>query len=160
MRRILVLFVCMLVISSISFVAADGDHEEEIEEGRLIVEAKTSCDELTDEQLEAVGEYYMEQMHPGALHDAMHEMMGLEEDTEEHEQFHITLAQRMYCGEGTYGMMGYNNGMGYGMMGMMYGFGAWDSSWSFWNFVYIVMVAFIFAIVFWAVYLLVKRGKK
>ena len=150
-----ILFIC-------SIIAVSAQSEEEIEEGRTIVAAKTSCEDLTDEQLEAVGEYYMEQIHPGALHDAMHEVMGIEEGTEEHKQFHITLAKRMYCGEGSYTMMGYNNGLGYGMMSMMYA-GAWRYSfWSFWNLTYMVFFAFIFALIFWGVYTLLikKRGKK
>ncbi|MDP3728919.1 MAG: hypothetical protein Q8R18_05730 [bacterium] len=157
------LLVFLLIFSFASVVVAEEGHEEEIEQGRLIVEAKTSCDELSDEQLEVVGEYYMDLMHPGALHDAMHEMMGLEEGTERHSQFHIALAERMYCGEysNTNGMMS-SGMMGYGMMSMMYGPGYFGYSfWSFWNFISFVFMAFIFALVFLAVYVLIKiDGRK
>jgi len=81
------------------FVLANGAHQNEIEEGRKLVESGVSCDELSDEQLEAIGEYYMEQMHPGEAHETMHKMMGIKEDTEYHEQFHINFAERMYCGD-------------------------------------------------------------
>ena len=155
------LFILSFFVLLLSFpVLAHG--EEEIEQGRELVESKVSSDELSDEQLEAIGEYYMELMHPGSLHDAMHEMMGLEEGTEAHETFHISLAQRMYCGEysSTSGMMG-SGSMGYGMMGMMYGSGPWNYSfWSVWNLAYIVFIALIFALIFWAVFLLVKKEAK
>jgi len=60
----------------------------------------------------------MEQMHPGESHDAMHERMGLEEGTEYHEQFHVNIAQMMYCDtENTT----YSGMMGRGMMQMMMG---------------------------------------
>ena len=157
-NKFLFVLLFLFILSLSTAVFAQESHEEEIEEGRLIVEAKTSCDDLTDEDLEAVGEYYMELMHPGALHDAMHEMMGLEEGTQAHKDFHITLAQRMYCGEGTGGMMGnYNGMMGYGMMGMMYGSSSWSDVWNIWNFITVVFMALIFALVFWAVYLIIKR---
>jgi len=161
MKRTILIITLLLIFSFAQGVLAEGSHEEEIEEGRLIVEAKTSCDTLSEDDLEVVGEYYMELMHPGALHDAMHEMMGLVEGTQEHKQFHISLAQRMYCGEGTNGMMGNNYGMmGYGMMSMMYGSTSWNSFWSIWNLAYIVFIAVIFAVVFWAVYLLIKKEKR
>jgi hypothetical protein len=72
-------------------------HEQEILEGKKIVEGKIGCDVLNEEQLEAVGEYLMERMHPGELHELVHKMMGLKEGTEYHSQFHINLAKRMYC---------------------------------------------------------------
>ncbi len=156
-RRIFVTLVIILLFS-----LAVAAHEEEVEEGRELVESKISCDALSEEQFVAIGEYYMELMHPDSLHDAMHEMMGLEEGTEEHKQFHITLAERMYCGEysSTTGMMG-SGAVGYGMMGMMYSSGPWGYSfWSFWNLIYLVFMAVIFVLVFWAVYVLIKKEKR
>jgi len=159
MKKLLTI-VCAAILL-LSMVAAH--EEDEVEEGRLLVESKRSCDEATDDQLEAIGEYYMEQMHPGALHDAMHEVMGLEEGTQEHDDFHIALAKRMYCGEytagmmGGYGMMGYGN---YGMMSMM-GYGPYYSSgwWNWWGMLNILFVAVIFALVFWGVYKLMLPKK-
>jgi hypothetical protein len=62
---------------------------------------------LTEEQLESIGEYLMELMHPGSAHEAMHEMMGLQEGSEEHKSFHVNLAKAMYCGQkgGVSGML-------------------------------------------------------
>ncbi len=146
----------VMLLLLVSFVAAA--EEEEIEEGRELVESKISCDTANDEQLESIGEYYMEIMHPGVLHDAMHEVMGIEEGTEEHKQFHITLAKRMYCGEST----NYNGMMGYGMMGMMYNVGSWGgySFWSFWNITSLLFMALVFALIFWGVYILAVKKKR
>ena len=119
MKKIIMILGIFLL--SISLVLANGDHQTEIEEGKKLVDRGISCDKLTDEQLEAIGEYYMEQMHPGEAHEAMHKMMGMEEGTEYHEQVHVNMARMMYCG-GDYtsygGMMG-NGMMGGNMMGMM-----------------------------------------
>jgi hypothetical protein len=112
MKKILIISFIVILLLSVNLVSANGDHESEIEEGRNLVKSNVSCDNLSDEQLEAIGEYLMEQMHPNESHDAMHEMMGIEEGTEYHEQFHVNIAKMMYCGEG--GMMGSG-----GMMGMM-----------------------------------------
>jgi len=80
MKKIMLVFGIFLL--SISLVLANGDHQSEIEEGKKLVDSGISCDKLTDEQLESIGEYYMEQMHPGEQHEAMHKMMGMEEDWE------------------------------------------------------------------------------
>jgi len=130
MKRILLVFGILLL--GMAFVSANGDHASEIEEGRELAESGISCDELSDGQLEAIGEYLMEQMHPGEAHEAMHEIMGMEEGTEYHERVHVDMAKMMYCGEnvmmgsgmmGSCGMMGDMMGSGMigsgGMMGMM-----------------------------------------
>ena len=158
MKQTFFFFFFILILTSLVFVSAD---EEEIEQGRQIVDEKSSCNNLTDEQLVAVGEYYMELMHPGTLHDAMHTFMGLEEETQEHDQFHINLAKQIYCGERNYNMIGYNNGYAYGMMGMMYGTGGWNSSYSpVWNIVPLIFTALIFALIFWVLYLLLKKENR
>ncbi len=124
MKKMFALLV--LLIFSVG-VFAHG-HEEELAKGKSLVESKASCSDLSDDQLEAIGEYIMETMHPGEAHEQMHEMMGLEEDTPEHEQFHVHIAQMMYCNKGMAGgmmpgMMGPGMMGGYGGMhqGMMYG---------------------------------------
>jgi hypothetical protein len=95
----------VLMLSVAALGVSAHDDADEILEGQTIVEAGTSCGQLTDGQLEAVGEYLMEQMHPGETHDVMHQMMGIEENTEAHETFHFNLARAMYCGESTTSMM-------------------------------------------------------
>jgi len=73
---------------------------------------------LTEEQLEAIGDYYMEQMHPGEAHELMDKMMG-GEGSESLRQMHVTMAKRLYCNEDAGGMMG--SGQTMGMMNMMGG---------------------------------------
>ncbi len=108
-------------------------HEGEfggIELGKQLVDSKASCDTMDSDQLEAVGDYIMEQMHPGEQHEVMENMMG-GDGSETVKSAHITMAQHIYCGNYSYskdggmmnsgsGMMG-NNGMmsGRGMMGGM-----------------------------------------
>ncbi len=102
---------------SIVLVSANGNNQSELEEGKKLVDSGISCDKLTDEQLEAIGEYYMDQMHPGEQHEAMNNMMTQMMGEEGEEQVHINLAKRLYCNENVYigyGMMGSG-----GMMGMM-----------------------------------------
>ena len=102
-----------ILLLSIFLVLANGDHQSEIEEGKKLVGSEISYDKLNEEQLEAIGEYLMEQMHPGEAHELMHKMMGLKEGYEAERQFHINMAKTMYYDEDTGGMMGA------GMMGMM-----------------------------------------
>ncbi|KHO54533.1 MAG: hypothetical protein QT12_C0031G0009 [archaeon GW2011_AR21] len=125
--------------------SANAITQQEISEAKGLIDSKVDCKELSDSQLEIMGEYYMEQMHPGESHELMHKMMGFQEGSEDEEQFHINLAKIMYCGEGgmmgSGGMMPMMNMMGSGlisgqspaqasmMQGMMgnYGyFGYWD----------------------------------
>ncbi|HKZ33710.1 MAG TPA: hypothetical protein VJ142_00530 [Candidatus Nanoarchaeia archaeon] len=103
----------IVVLSFISFTMADS--EEDFSQAQALINQSISCDELTDEQLELIGDYYMEQMHPGEAHEYMDQMMG-GEDSESLRQVHINMARNIYCGENTsyrYGMMG-------GMMGYNY----------------------------------------
>ena len=115
MRKIL--FVIMVVLSfNISLVFA---HEHNFTETKQFIDSGISCDKLTDEQLEAMGDYYMEQMHPGEAHEIMDNMMG-GEGSESLKQVHINMAKRLYCNENVY--IGYGM-MGGGMMNMMMGSG-------------------------------------
>src|SRR3989338_4473171 len=99
--------VLMLVLLPLASVAIETDEASEIAEGKELVESGLACDNLSDEQLEAIGEYIMEQMHPGEAHELIHKRMGIEEGTIAHEQLHINIARMMYCGVGTSsGMMG------------------------------------------------------
>ncbi len=149
--------ICILLISP--FVLANGDHENEIEEGRTLIESKVSCDTLTDEQLELIGEYYMEQMHPGEEHESMDKMMG-GEGSESLRSMHIQMGKSMYCGEGM--MHGGMMMMGRGMMdyeGMMSNkdysyknYGGWTNMMgrNMWPFsVFGTGFGFIFMILFW-----------
>lgn len=127
MKILIVLSVWLLLLPGL--VAAQEHNLAEAEE---LVKSQISCSELNDEKLEIIGEYLMEQMHPGEQHVAMDEMMGGEGSISLREM-HITIAKRIYCGEGAGGGMM----MGPGMMGGMgpgygYGYGIGAAQLFFW----------------------------
>ncbi len=125
----ILLFVFIIVITS-----AFASEQEDIDSGQRLIQSKTPCNNLNDQQLESIGEYFMEQMHPGELHELMDARMG-GEGSETLKQIHINIARMMYCGErnvmpvnmmntmmnrgGYFGMMGFGNGFG-NMMGYNY----------------------------------------
>lgn len=137
MKKI-ILMGMMLLLTFNLFVSADSDHGS-FDEAKKIVDSQVSCSDLTDKQLELLGDYYMEQMHPGEAHVSMDKMMG-GEGSEQLKLMHIQMAKKFYCkesvdmmGSGMMSMMMGNSGMmqggnkmmgtGYGMMG--YGTGFW-----------------------------------
>lgn len=137
----------LIFILSIGFVYADA---EEFAEAKRIIDAKTPCSKLTENQLEIIGDYLMEQVHPGQTHEIMDKMMG-GEGSESLRLMHIAMAKRLYCNDVNdavnYGMMGagygrmYTGGMmnmmGYGMMGNLgYGYGYW----TFLNFLSLALI--------------------
>src|SRR3989339_1278993 len=93
--------------------------QQEINEAKGLIDSKVDCKSLSDSQLEIIGEYEMELMHPGESHELMHQMMGLKESSEAEKQFHINMAKAIYCGEEN--VFGSGGMMGGGMMGMMMG---------------------------------------
>ncbi len=113
MRKIFFAIIIILLVN----IGLVSSHEHDFAETKQLIDSGVSCDKLTDEQLEAIGDYYMEQMHPGEAHEMMDKMMG-GEDSESLKQIHIQMAKRLYCNEGVGGMMGM---MGGGMMNMMAG---------------------------------------
>src|SRR3989344_9564731 len=146
----------ILAILSLFFVSA---HSGDFEEAKELIENKVPCSELSDEHLEAIGEYYMEQMHPGESHELMHQMMGLKEGSEDEEQFHINMAKAIYCGEEN--AFGSGGMMGGGMMNMMMGggnmmgnnpFGYGYGYWSFWNIVWSLLRIGLIVLVIWLIY--------
>src|SRR3989344_4244389 len=99
---------------------------DDFEKAKKIIDAKTPCSQLTEAQLESIGDYLMEQMHPGEAHEQMDKMMG-GEGSESLRLMHIAMAKRIYCNDysgmadyGFMGMMG-NGMMSGGMMNMMMG---------------------------------------
>ncbi len=152
MRRILSIASVILLLS----VGVISAQEHDFAETKQLIDSGISCDRLTGEQLEAFGEYYMGQMHPGEQHELMDNMMG-GEGSESLRQMHITMARRLYCNEdigGTMGsggvmgmmnMMGGQSGMMQGMMGNRgYGFGYWD----FFNVLYLILLIGLIILVY------------
>ncbi len=176
--------VAFLVMAAATIAHEGGSEENEIAEGKELFDSGVSCDELDDEQLEAVGEYLMEQMHPGEAHDLMHKMMGIEEGTSYHDQFHINLAQAMYCdtaagstnaATGGSGMMGTGGMMpmmpmmrmmpmmsamaGQSAQGMMgrFGYGSYGSGYS--NLVNVLYIVLLLGLIGLAYFWLLKMWK-
>lgn len=162
MQKLLVIMGVLLLLN-LGIVSAITP--QEAGEARSLIDSKARCDTLTDEQLEIMGEYAMEQMHPGESHEAMHEMMGLKEDSETEEQFHINMAKTMYCNESA-GMMGGgmmmgNNMMGSGGMGMMDQTGSMMGSWgsSYWNIMNILFIILVVGLIILVYLWIVKVWK-
>ena len=167
MKKIIYVIAVILLLN-LSLVSAIT--QQEINEAKSLIDSKADCKSLSNSQLEIMGEYYMEQMHPGESHELMHQMMGLREGSEAEEQFHINMAKAIYCGEtnafGSGGMMGggmmsmmMGGNMGYGMMGNYgYGFGYWN----FLNALYaLLLIGLIILVYLWIIKLWKnKSGKK
>lgn len=156
----------LILVFSIGLVHADaGDFAE----AKKIIDAKTPCSKLTENQLAVIGDYLMEQMHPGQAHELMEKMMG-GEGSESLRLMHIAMAKRLYCNDTSdavnYGMMGYGmmgssygntknyggmmdmmlgNNLGYGMMGN-YGYGL--GYWNFINFLSMVLLIGLIILVY------------
>ena len=113
-----------LVIIVISIILASSialAQEDNFDEAKSIINSKIPCSQLTDEQFELIGDYYMEQMHPGELHEIMDERMG-GEGSVQLKNIHIAMGKSFYCADNTMMsgpmmnmMMGRNN-INYGMM--------------------------------------------
>lgn len=148
MKKIIFVVIVALLLN-LSLVSAIT--QQEIKEAKSLIDSKADCKSLSDSQLEIIGEYEMELMHPGESHELMHKMMSLAEGSEAEKRFHINMAKKMYCNEGT-GMMsgGMMNMMmggniGYGMMGNYgYGFGYWN----FLNVLYVTLLTGLIILVF------------
>ena len=108
MKKIVSLSVLFLILS-LSTISVYAVSQDELNQAKALIDSNISCNQLTNDQLEIMGEYYMEQMMPGEAHERAHQMMGLTEGSEAEEQFHINMAKRIYCGENVGGGMMGNN---------------------------------------------------
>ena len=156
-------FAILLLLSTVAI--ADEGHPglTELEQGEAILNAQIPCEDLSEVQLEQVGDYIMEQMHPGEAHEIMDEQLG-GHGSQTLKQAHINMAQVHYC-RGSQGMgMMRNNfqqnvggtnmmwGTGYPMMGS----GGWLWMGLFWL-LWIAIAAFVFGIIFWWTKKLMKK---
>src|SRR3989344_6808520 len=121
-KTLSILIMALLILPGLVLAA------EEFTITKQLIDSRANCDNLNDEQLESMGDYYMEQMHPGQAHEFMDSMMG-GEGSESLKLVHINMAKRIYCNEDVYigyGMMSNMMGRGFsrggGMMGMMGGY--------------------------------------
>ncbi len=142
MKKIIFVLIAVLLLS---FGLVNAVTQQEINKAKNLIDSKIDCESLSDSQLEIIGEYYMEQMHPGEAHELMHKMMGLKEGSGAEEQFHINMAKTMYCDENTGGMMGG------GIMGnypRVYGYG----NYGYWNIMWILLPITVIFLIAWFVY--------
>jgi len=155
---LVILFVSGVLVFNIilsSFVSA----HENFNETKMLIDSNISCDKLDDEQLNEIGDYYMEQMHPGESHELMHQMMG-GEDSEFVKEMHINMAKNIYCKENT-GMMGSGCGMmGSGMMkgNMMYG-NMMQGNYYNWNIYSVLYLILILGLIVIVVLIIIKLTK-
>lgn len=114
MKKAIIGIILVTLLAMFVF-AAEAD---EIAEGKQLVDSKIACDKLSEDQLEVIGEYFMEQMHPSESHESMNKMMVSMMGEEGEVQMHVQLARAIYCGEKTQGMemMPMMGMMGPGMM--------------------------------------------
>ncbi len=162
MKNAFFFLVALLALPGSAIAAEEHDFSDAV----FLIESKVSCDELSDDELEMIGDYYMEQMHPGDAHAAMDEMMG-GEGSESLRQVHISLGRRFYCGEQSAmsaGMMNMMMGRGMDIFGggtMMNGFGMMGTfGMGLAGVFYFVLGAFVFSLIFWWTYTLVAKPKK
>ncbi|MBI3412804.1 MAG: hypothetical protein HY051_01855 [Candidatus Aenigmarchaeota archaeon] len=165
MKKIL-LVISLVLLLNLGLAGAIAN--QEINKARDLIDPKVGCDKMTNEQLEIIGEYYMEQMRPGESHGLMHKMMGLEEGSEAEKQFHVIMARIFYCNEVGAGSSGYMMGMMPMMMNMISGnmmgvqspqanimqgmMGNWGYSgyWNFSNVLYtILLIGLIILVYLW-----------
>ena len=156
----------LILLFSISFVFADA---EDFTEAKKLIDAKTPCSSLNEKQLEIIGDYLMEQIHPGEAHELMDRMMG-GEGSESLRLMHIAMAKRLYCndisGMANYGMMGYGmmgtgfkkgtnyggmigmmgSNFGYGMMGNL-GYGMMGQSYGYWSFINVLSLVLLIGLI-------------
>src|SRR3989339_893117 len=153
MKKIIGIFMALIFVLGINLALAHGNFNET----KKLIDSGINCNELSDEQLEEIGDYYMEQMHPGESHELMDNMMG-GEGSESLEQVHINMAKRLYCNENVY--------IGYGMMSsgsminmMMGNYPAnYDySNYGYWN---IFWILFFVAVIFLIVWIIHRFGIK
>ncbi len=167
MKKILILMLGIFILS-LTFVSASPT-QQELSEAKTLIDSRLSCNNLNSSQLELIGEYIMEQQHPGEAHDQVDRMMGLVDGSVQDQQFHINLAERMYCNSGYNGggMMGNYNGnsmmsgvytnsgnnvnyYGHDMMGAYYGdygYGYMIFSWI----ITILIIILLFAVIFFII---------
>ena len=148
------IFAIILILLGVSFAFADSNFEEAIS----IIESKTPCRELSEDQLELIGDYYMEQMHPGEAHERMDQMMG-GEGSESLRNVHINIARSFYCGE--------RNAMPMNMMNTLMGRGGNNMPYNMMNygifgFNYFLMLIFWVALIVLVIWIILKlvKGKE
>ena len=156
----LVFGIFLLLSLNLDFAVAHSD--DDFAEAEEIIKQKISCDNLTEDQLEILGDYYMEQMHPGELHKIMDERMG-GEGSESLRQVHINMGSTFYCVEqneffsGMMNTMMGRTGYSYGMMSGYYGY---RTNYLAWIFNSLLIVGLVFLIIWLSRQVFEKKKRK
>ncbi|MEK6936088.1 MAG: hypothetical protein AABW67_04825 [Nanoarchaeota archaeon] len=148
-----IILISLLFIALFSILATAQEEEHNFTEAKQLIDSKVSCNNLTNDQLEIIGDYYMEQMHPGEAHEYMDKMMG-GEGSETLKQIHINIAKRIYCNENI-GMMGGGMMAGGGMMG---NYNYQNNSYGFQVFFYIILTLVIISSIL-VIILLINKSR-
>ncbi len=152
MKKLLIIILLFFVVISFAFAhSEDAELNAEIQKGKELFEklqqGKITCQDLTNEDFHAIGEYAMELMVGGSDHLLMNQMMERMHGKEAEEQMHINMGKRFSGCEVSYSRSNW-------MMGPMMGYWEWwnFSNWKGWS-----IFAPIFAIVgvFWMLIILV-----
>ena len=140
--KILAVFagILIMVISALSVVAHEDDNLSEAAHGKELIDSGIACDKLSADQLELMGEYYMDQMHPGNEHELMNDIMKAKLGESGEEQMHVNMAKAIYCKDksaadtimssGIMGNSGMKNSAMMGSSGNMMGGGYFGSGMS------------------------------
>lgn len=151
MLKNFIFIVIVIMITSLTFAHEDN----QLNKAEEIIKSGIPCNELTEEQFEVLGDYYMEKMHPGEAHEIMDRMMS-NGDPERLRQMHIAMGKSIYCNDNypEIPVMG-------GMMGMM-NFGIphsfmWGAM-NYWALFWIILVVAIILLIFLIIYLI--QGQK
>lgn len=146
MRRII--FILILIFGIIGSFSVFAHGVEEEAKGKAILEKletkEISCENLTDDDFEALGEYFMGQMTDDS-HEAMNNMMEQMMGKEGEEQMHIAMGKRMSNCQPDAPMP--QNMMSGGMMGMMPMTGMMGENNYFWLNIITYILSWIFLIV-------------
>lgn len=115
MKRLVVGLLILSLLFTFEIARALESDKNILQKAQQIIASNKDCAALNDEELETLGEYFMEKAHPGDAHEAMDRMMG-GEGSQSLRTAHINMGRAFYCGTGMVGSM-----MGMGMMsgGMM-----------------------------------------
>jgi uncharacterized membrane protein len=111
MKGLSIVGLLIMLLAGFALGDSGGSHSD-FDAAKDLINNRVSCEDLSEQQMEMIGDYYMEQMHPGEAHEVMDKMMR-GEGSETLMQMHIRMAKNFYCGD--------NTAMSAGMMNMMMG---------------------------------------
>lgn len=102
MKKWLVLAFLALVGSALAH-----EHSEMANlDAKYLVYSGEGCENFSKDELMVIGDYYMEQVHPGFAHKVVHSMLG-GDDSETLHNLHIHIAKVWHCMEPGNGITGW-----------------------------------------------------